>query len=140
MKNNLMEKEKYTEKTYPKTLPEAERGAFFTQNFVLTTMLLKLSGFYALATKKWAKHTSMQQVMKMIFHACESKIADACLKLKAESYQEMRSDLSSEELLAVGNILHELLISKNILDMEDALINEVRARRVDDEQPYATNG
>lgn len=101
----------------------------FVHYYCLSIYTLKVAIYTLETAKDYCKHSTLKRVLDIAAKGLESKIVDITLKLRRENLADIKKDLASEDLHALGNILQELVISPGIACMEDDIIKAIREKK-----------
>lgn len=102
------------------------RDQEFLQYYTLSILLMKMARFNMDMAKDMCAHSQVKHTLGVTCKFIDSKIADVRLKLKGESNRDVQDDLNSDELQALTSIIHELLVSTNIAEMEKDLVRWIK--------------
>lgn len=97
--------------------------------YALTLYSLKVAAFSAEMAKDFAHHPKIKQNLNLAINSSEARIRDLMHILRADSREDMYQDLGSDDLQALGAILHELIMSPGISPIEDEVIKFIKERK-----------
>ncbi|UXO94095.1 hypothetical protein Pan5_53 [Pseudanabaena phage Pan5] len=100
-----------------------------TMYYALTLYSLKVAAFSAEMAKDFAHHPKIKQNLNLAINSSEARIRDLMHILRADSREDMYQDLGSDDLQALGAILHELIMSPGISPIEDEVIKFIKERK-----------
>lgn len=104
-----------------------DRENLFTNYFCLSVYTMRIARFCLEMTRSYCNRQKLKNSLYLAEKAMDSKIIDVTLKLKPESRNDILDDLQSDDLLALGNILHEIIQSPCIADIEDPIIECIKS-------------
>lgn len=103
-----------------------EREQHFTNYYCLSVYTMRIARFSLDMCRSYCAKPKLRNTLYIAEKAMDAKIADITLKLKPESRNDILSDLHSDDLQALGNILHHIIQLPSISDVEDQMIKLIR--------------
>lgn len=104
-----------------------QREQMFTNYFCLSVYTMRIAAYSLEMASSYCASHKIKRTLQIAQAGENSRIADVTLKLRHESRNDILQDLASEDLKALGSILHELILLPSITDGEDALIGFIKS-------------
>jgi hypothetical protein len=112
----------------------------FIQYYSLSMILMRLSKYNLEMAMEYSTSRRLKRTLSICASAQEARIAEATAMLRTESRHDMAADLSSDEIKAIGCILHEMLFAENILEIEAEVIDFIRGIKKESSESFDSNG
>lgn len=97
--------------------------------YALSIYSLKVAAWSAEMAKDFAHHPKIKNQLNLAINSSEARIRDLMGILRADSRQDMYQDLCSDDLQALGAIMHELIVSPGISPIEDKIIQFIKHQK-----------
>jgi hypothetical protein len=107
-------------------MSEPSRDAQFVNYYCLSVYTMRISKFCLQMAQSFSQRRDIKNALRLAENSMDCRLAEITMKLKRESYSDIMEDLRSEDLQAIGSILHELVQLPSVLDAEDALMEFIK--------------
>jgi hypothetical protein len=102
----------------------------FVRYYCISVSLMRLAKFNLEMARDFCTHSRIKHTINVSALAMEAKISDMTMRLRTDSRSEVRSDLNSDTLMGIGNILHELMETSNVCDIEKEIVDFIRSKAI----------